>query len=120
MKQKKTVQISFLPSEFAELPAEVRVFTLYENNWRDEFRGHEILRLLTPSEEPIATFEGIEDGGCYRAVRTIDHLLKSSQVVIDREVYHRRGRLLPVSSHYRPPSQKLPKKLHYHRYGNDI
>ena len=33
--------------------------------------------------EPIATFEGIEDGGCYRAVRTIDHLLKSSQVDAD-------------------------------------
>jgi len=80
VKQKKTVQISFLPSEFAELPAAVRVFTLYENNWRDEFRGHGIMRLLTPSDEPIATFEGIEDGGCYRAVRTIDHLLKSSQV----------------------------------------
>jgi hypothetical protein len=52
--------------------------------WKDEFRGHSIERLLTPSGESVATFDSMENGGFYRAVRTVDHLLKSSQV--DAEV----------------------------------
>lgn len=59
------------------------MFTMYEKSWRDEFEGHNIIRLLTPSGEPVATYENMEDGGCYRAVRMIDDLLDSSQFDAD-------------------------------------
>mmetsp|Transcript_26154 Transcript_26154/g.37448 ORF Transcript_26154/g.37448 Transcript_26154/m.37448 type:complete len:289 (+) Transcript_26154:30-896(+) len=81
--KKKRIQISFLPSEFFDCPAEVRIFTMNEKTWRDVFKGHFIARLVTPTEEPVTDFDDMEDGGCYRAVRTFDPLLKSSQVDAD-------------------------------------
>jgi hypothetical protein len=53
------------------------MFTMNEKSWKDEFKGHNIERLLTPAGDSVATFDNMEDGGCYRAVRTIDHFLRS-------------------------------------------
>lgn len=61
------------------------MFTMNEKTWRDEFRGHNITRLLTPSGEPVVTFDNMDDGGCYRAFRTLDDLRKCSQV--DAELF---------------------------------
>jgi len=65
------------------MPPKVRMFTMNEKTWRDEFKGHSIDLLLSPSGEEVATFDNMEEGGCYRAVRKIDHLLKSRKVDAD-------------------------------------
>ena len=57
---KKRIQTSFLPLVYAGLPAEIRMFTMNEKSWRDEFKGHNIDRLLSPSGEAVATFDNME------------------------------------------------------------
>ena len=57
---KKRIQTSFLPSVYAGLPSEIRMFTMNEKSWRDEFKGHNIDRLLSLSGEAVATFDNME------------------------------------------------------------
>jgi hypothetical protein len=52
--KKKTVQISFLASDYTEWAAEVRILTMSERTWRDDFDGYKIDRLVPLSGTSIS------------------------------------------------------------------
>ena len=96
------------------------MFTMNEKSWKDEFIGHNIERLLTPAGDSVATFDNMEDGGCYRAVRTIDRFLRSfKSAKVDADVLEMEA-ALALSTHMKIeyPGCHLHQNVHIRNYSD--